>query len=106
MDLYSVGIIFLYTYISISPKSTGTNHFPMNDFFDNWCIKFALGIPMEENLYGGLVKGGAPHFSQSDQKVILVKVIPANQVLEEILCEHDFLDIFAYLLPATRLRPN
>ena len=47
----------------------------------------------ETGRYGGLTKGGAPHFFQSDQKIISVKVISANQVLEEILCEHEFLDI-------------
>ena len=29
----------------------------------------------ETGRYGGLIKGGAPHFSQSDQKIISVKVI-------------------------------
>ena len=47
----------------------------------------------ETGRYGGLIKGGTSHFSQSDQKIISVKVIPANQILEEILCEHEFLDI-------------
>jgi FkbM family methyltransferase len=47
----------------------------------------------ETGRYGGLIKGGASHFSQSDQKIISVKVIRANQVLEEILCQHKFLDI-------------
>jgi FkbM family methyltransferase len=47
----------------------------------------------ETGRYGGLIKGGALHFSQSDQNIISVNVIPANQILEEILCEHEFLDI-------------
>jgi FkbM family methyltransferase len=47
----------------------------------------------ETGRYGGLIKGGVPHFPQSDQKIISVKVMPANQLLEEILCEHELLDI-------------
>ena len=35
-----------------------------------------------------------PFDSNTDyKKIISVKVIPANQILEEILCEHEFLDI-------------
>jgi len=44
--------------------------------------------------YGGLIKGGASYFSKWDpEKIILVKVVPVNQVLEEVLSQHDYVDI-------------
>ena len=44
--------------------------------------------------HGGLIKGGQPHFSQWDpEKIITVKVVSANQVLGEVLNQHDFVDI-------------
>ena len=44
--------------------------------------------------YGGLIKGGASSFAQWDpKKIIQVQVIMANQVLQEILGRHKFVDI-------------
>ena len=44
--------------------------------------------------YGGLIKGGAACFAQWDpEKTIQVKVVPANQVLEEVLRRHESVDI-------------
>ncbi len=44
--------------------------------------------------YGGLVKGGAPYFSKWNQeKIITVKVFSANKVLEDILSQHESVDI-------------
>ncbi|MDP6231948.1 MAG: FkbM family methyltransferase [Nitrospinaceae bacterium] len=44
--------------------------------------------------YGGLVKGGAQCFAEWDPKqTIQVDVVPANQVLEEILSRHESIDI-------------
>lgn len=44
--------------------------------------------------YGGLIKGGASHFAQWDpKKMIQVKVVMANQVLEDVLARHGFIDI-------------
>ena len=44
--------------------------------------------------YGGLIKGGAPHFSQWDpQKIVSVDVVSANQYLVKILNLHQLVDI-------------
>jgi FkbM family methyltransferase len=44
--------------------------------------------------YGGLIKGGAPGFAHWDpNKTIQVKVVTANQVLEEVLSRHGFVDV-------------
>ena len=44
--------------------------------------------------YGGLIKDGALHFAQWDpKKMIQVKVVMANQVLEDVLARHGFVDI-------------
>ena len=44
--------------------------------------------------YGGLIKGGASYFSEwSTDNIIQVRVILANQVLEEILNSHRSIDI-------------
>ena len=44
--------------------------------------------------YGGLIKGGAGYFSEwASEKIIPVKVVSANQALEEVLSRHEALDI-------------
>lgn len=44
--------------------------------------------------YGGLIKGGESYFSKwAPEKIIKVKVVLANPVLEEILSRHETLDI-------------
>jgi FkbM family methyltransferase len=44
--------------------------------------------------YGGLIKGGASHFSQWDpQKIVSVDVVSANQYLVKILNLHKSVDI-------------
>ena len=62
----------------------------------------AIGIEEEQldfacedtGRHGGLIKGGQPHFSQWDpEKIITVKVVSANQMLDEGLNQHDFVDI-------------
>ena len=48
----------------------------------------------ETGRYGGLIRGGAENFSRWPiDKTISVKVVTANQALEEIIEQHDFLDI-------------
>jgi FkbM family methyltransferase len=44
--------------------------------------------------YGGLVAGGASYFSQWDQKkIIMVNVVSANKILDEVLDRHKEADI-------------
>lgn len=44
--------------------------------------------------YGGLIKGGAPYFSEwAPEKIIPVKVVAVNQVLDQVLSRHESVDI-------------
>jgi len=44
--------------------------------------------------YGGLIKEGAPYFSEwAPQKIIPVKVVAVNQVLDQVLSRHESVDI-------------
>ena len=44
--------------------------------------------------YGGLIKGGASHFSEwTPEKIISVEVMPANVALERVLSRHESIDI-------------
>ena len=44
--------------------------------------------------YGGLIKGGPSYFSECPpEKIISVKVVPANKMLEKVLNRHEFVDI-------------
>ena len=44
--------------------------------------------------YGGLIKGGATHFSKWDpKKIITVNVVSANKLLDEILNQQQCADI-------------
>ena len=44
--------------------------------------------------YGGLIKGGASYFSEwAPEKIIPVKVVSVNQVLDEILSRHESVDL-------------
>ena len=57
-----------------------------NEYLDFFCE--------ETGRYGGLVNRGASNFSQCDpKKTIQVKVVSANQVLEEVLSWHKLVDI-------------
>ncbi len=48
----------------------------------------------ETGRHGGLIEGGAPYFAEWDpEKIISVKVEKANQILEDVLSRHDFVDI-------------
>ena len=44
--------------------------------------------------YGGLIKGGAPYFFEwAPEKIIPVKVVAVNQVLDQVLSRHESVDI-------------
>jgi len=58
---------------------------------EDGCLDFACD---DTGRYGGLIKGGAIHFSQWDQKKIMtVNVVSANKVLDEILTQQKCADI-------------
>jgi FkbM family methyltransferase len=58
---------------------------------EDGCLDFACD---DTGRYGGLIKGGAIHFSQWDsKKIITVNVVSANKVLEEVLSQHESIDI-------------
>ncbi len=75
----------------------------LKDFADRYELsECAIGV--EEGLldfacddtgrYGGLIKGGPAYIAKMDpDKTIQVKVVRANKVLEEILDQHESLDI-------------
>ena len=55
------------------------------------CLDFACD---DTGRYGGLIKGGATHFSKWDQKkIITVNVVSANKILDEILTQQKCADI-------------
>ena len=58
---------------------------------EDGCLDFACD---DTGRYGGLIKGGAIHFYQWDpKKIIMVNVVSANKVLDEILSRHKCADI-------------
>jgi len=58
---------------------------------EDGCLDFACD---DTGRYGGLIKGGAIHFSHWDQKKIMtVNVVSANKVLDEILTQQKCADI-------------
>lgn len=58
---------------------------------ESGCLDFACD---DTGRYGGLIKGGATHFSQWDpKKIITVNVVSANKILEEVLSHHKSIDI-------------
>ena len=55
------------------------------------CLDFACD---DTGRYGGLIKGGATHFSKWDpKKIITVNVVSANKLLDEILNQQQCADI-------------
>jgi FkbM family methyltransferase len=58
---------------------------------EDGCFDFACD---DTGRYGGLVAGGASYFSQWDQKkIIMVNVVSANKILDEVLDRHKEADI-------------
>ena len=58
---------------------------------EDGCLDFACD---DTGRYGGLIKGGAIHFSQWDPKQIMrVNVVSANKILDEILTQQKYADI-------------
>ena len=57
--------------------------------------------------YGGLIKGGASHFSKWDpQKIVSVDVVSANECLVKILNLHKSVDILKIVEDFSDLDPN
>ena len=58
---------------------------------EDGCLDFACD---DTGRYGGLIKGGATHFSKWDpKKIITVNVVSANKLLDEILNQQQCADI-------------